>query len=102
MKKTHYLLRCLPLFIAQLLAVSVSAQVATQPYVNNWYVGNTSPGEWIMYKKVWLSAGDYRFTTQAVGATSGQYVHLELNGEVLQSSVLVPTNENNAFLKVHF
>ncbi|MDR2816826.1 MAG: DUF5010 domain-containing protein [Proteiniphilum sp.] len=88
-------------FLLILCSLTAFAQVATEPYTNNWYVGNTSAGEWIQYKKVWLSAGDYRFTTQAVGSSAGQYVHLELNGEVLQSGIFVPANANNAFVKVH-
>lgn len=81
--------------------LTIFGQVATQTCVNNWYVGNTSAGEWILFKKVWLSAGDYRFTTQAVAGSEGQTVHLELNGVTLQSGVPVPTTADNAFTKVH-
>ncbi|MDR1154202.1 MAG: DUF5010 C-terminal domain-containing protein, partial [Bacteroidales bacterium] len=84
-----------------LLACPMTAQVTTQANENNWYVGNTSPGEWILFKKVWLSAGDYRFTTQAVAGRAGQTVRLELNGVSLQNGVSVPTDANNAFTKVH-
>ncbi|MDR0413477.1 MAG: DUF5010 domain-containing protein [Dysgonamonadaceae bacterium] len=80
---------------------AASAQIQQQPSANNWYVGNTSAGEWIQFKKVWLSAGNYRFTTQAVAGAEGQRVHLELNGERLDGGVSVPTNKNNAFVKVH-
>jgi hypothetical protein len=81
--------------------LTMSAQIEQQPFSNTWYVGNTSAGEWIRFKKVWLSAGDYRFTTQAVAATGGKRVHLELNGETLNFGVSVPSNANNTFAKVH-
>lgn len=81
--------------------ISSYAQFLQQPYTNNWYVGNTASGEWIKFKKVWLSAGNYRFTTQAVAASGGQTVHLEINDEVLKSEVSVPKNANNEFEKVH-
>ncbi|MDR1121024.1 MAG: DUF5010 domain-containing protein [Dysgonamonadaceae bacterium] len=84
-----------------LLASPLTAQVTTQVNENNWYVGNTSPGEWIQFKKVWLSAGDYRFTTQAVAAIAGQTVRLELNGSSVQNGVTVPVVAGNAFSKVH-
>lgn len=81
--------------------VPLSAQFLQQPYTNNWYVGNTSAGEWIKFKKVWLSAGNYRFTTQAVAGTTGQTVHLEINDEILKEKVSVPTKKNNEFGKIH-
>lgn len=87
--------------VVLLLAAPLSAQFLQQPYVNNWYVGNTSSGEWIKFKKVWLSAGNYRFTTQAVAGLDGQTVHLEINDEILKEKISVPANGNNQFEKVH-
>jgi hypothetical protein len=95
-KKISLQLCCLAVY-----AWSATAQVTTQAYENNWYVGNTSPGEWIQYKQVWLSSGDYRFTTQAVAGTQGKTVRLELNGVSLQNNVPVPTDNANTFKKVH-
>lgn len=91
--------------ILLLLYISVSSlsfsQINQQAYTNNWYVGNTNSGEWIKFKKVWLSAGNYRFTTQAVADGADQTVHLELNDEVLTDNVIVPFNPENKFEKVH-
>jgi hypothetical protein len=68
---------------------------------NNWYVGNTKAGEWIKYKRVWLSAGHYRFTTNAVAKNEGQIVCLALNDIILESNVSVPVDANNKFKLVH-
>ncbi len=83
-----------------LCSLSVSGQISQQPYTNNWYVGNTSPGEWIQFKRVWLSKGDYRFTTQAVASAESKTVHLKINDEILQENVAVPFNPENTFGKV--
>ena len=68
---------------------------------NNWYVGNTKAGEWILFKKVWLSEGHYRFTTNSVAESEGKTVALELNGKILNSNVEVPYNADNKFELVH-
>lgn len=68
---------------------------------NNWYVGNTKPGAWIQYNKVWLSAGTYRFTTRAVAKTEGKSVKLQINGTDLKANVAVPSNSNNEFQLIH-
>jgi hypothetical protein len=72
------------------------AQVST----NNWYVGNTQAGEWIKYKKVWLSAGDYRFTVQGVASEDNQKVHLQVGGQTFKS-VVVPANSSFTFVYTH-
>lgn len=79
--------------------VSVAAQESVSP--NNWYVGHTEAGEWVKFKKVWLSAGNYRFTTRAVAASSGNSVHLELNGQTLTTHVEIPSNGKDTFQLVH-
>lgn len=79
-----------------LLVVSTSAQVST----NNWYVGNTEADEWIKYKRVWLSAGNYRFTMQGVASKEDQKVHLEINGQSL-GSITIPINNSHSFEYVH-
>ncbi|GAB6010672.1 DUF5010 domain-containing protein [Viscerimonas tarda] len=90
---------CALILIQLMFCLTLPAQ--TEPYSNNWYVGNTKAGEWLKFKKVWLSAGHYRFTTRAVAGSSGATVHLELNNESLKSNVVVPTNAGNAFESVH-
>lgn len=85
------------LVIFLLTTVNVLPQVST----NNWYVGNTDIGEWIKYKKVWLSAGSYRFTIKAVAKTGGQTVHLEINDQTLQSNVEIPSNVLDTFQLTH-
>ncbi|MDP4238196.1 MAG: DUF5010 domain-containing protein [Bacteroidota bacterium] len=79
------------------LSYAGSAQIST----NNWYVGNTAAGEWIKFKKVWLSSGTYRFTTRSVAKGKNQTIHLELNGQVIQEKVLVPSNPLDTFELVH-
>ena len=68
---------------------------------NNWYVGNTQPGAWLQFDKVWLSAGSYRFTTRSVAKSEGKTVKLQLNGSDIQSGVTVPTSSQNEFQLVH-
>lgn len=77
--------------------LSIHAEVSN----NNWYVGNTKAGAWIQFKKVWLSAGSYRFTTRAVAKTEGKTVKLQLNGTDLNQGVVIPSNSNNEFQLVH-
>jgi hypothetical protein len=92
-KKEYFL--CLAIFC---LCSTINAQEVS---TNNWYVGNTKAGEWIKYKQVWLSAGHYRFTTNAVAKSEGQTVCLELNGVILKRNVNVPAHANNEFGLVH-
>jgi hypothetical protein len=68
---------------------------------NNWYVGNTQSGAWIQFKKVWLSAGNYRFTTRSVAKSENKTVKLQLNGVDVIPGVVVPTNSKNEFQLVH-
>ncbi|GAB6010671.1 DUF5010 domain-containing protein [Viscerimonas tarda] len=86
---------------AVILFCCSSLLAQTEPYSNNWYVGNTKSGEWIKFKKVWLSAGHYRFTTRAVAGNPGATVHLEVNDESLKSNVAVPANSARSFESVH-
>ena len=62
------------IFIALLGMYSLTSYAEVKESTNNWYVGNTQPGDWIQYKKVWLSAGHYRFTGRIVGNGEGQTV----------------------------
>ena len=77
------------------------AKAQQEVSTNNWYVGNTQAGEWIQFKKVWLSAGDYRFTTNAVANGESKTVHLELNGRILQDNITIPYNDKNMLELVH-
>jgi hypothetical protein len=74
---------------------------AQEVSTNSWYVGNTKAGEWIQFKKVWLSEGHYRFTTNSVAESAEKTVALQLNGETLSSGVVIPHNANNQFELVH-
>ena len=73
----------------------------SQLSVNNWYVGNTAAGEWIQFRKVWLSEGNYRFTTRAVADKESQTVHLELNGSILSSGIKIPVSPTGKFGLAH-
>lgn len=88
-------------FLCIAILCMCSAINAQEVSTNNWYVGNTKAGEWIKYKQVWLSAGHYRFTTNAVAKSEGQTVCLELNGEIIKNNVTVPTHASNEFGLVH-
>jgi hypothetical protein len=67
-----------------------------------WYVGNTSPGEWIQFTNVWLSAGTYRFTANAGASAFGAAMHLEVDGVNLRPGVVVPnTGRADSFAPVH-
>ena len=68
---------------------------------NNWYVGNTAAGEWIQFHQVWLSEGNYRFTTRAIAGAKNKTVHLELNGQIVMSGVEIPSNGTNEFELTH-
>lgn len=94
-------LRYILLIIIVSFLSNFSQQATAQLSTNNWYVGNTSAGEWIQFKKVWLSEGHYRFTTKAVAAKKSQTVHLELNGQALQNGIEIPTNESGTFDLAH-
>jgi hypothetical protein len=85
-------------FIFLCVCCTANAQEVSE---NNWYVGNTQAGEWIKFKQVWLSEGDYRFTTNAVAQGNGQTVHLEINELVLQNNIVVPSNPTNTLQLVH-
>lgn len=84
-----------------LLLLSALPGITQSISTNNWYVGNTAAGEWIQFKKVWLSAGNYRFTTRAIAKGPNQTLHLELNGQTVKSKVIVPYNELDTFDLVH-
>ena len=88
-------------FIIQGIQAQSPTAEAFDVSVNNWYVGNTKAGEWIMFKKVWLSSGAYRFTTNAVASESDQFVQLELNDDIVEGNVLIPSNSDNSFEYVH-
>ena len=67
-----------------------------------WYVGNTSPGEWIQFTNVWLTAGSYRFTANAGSPSAGATMHLEVDGTVTTPGVVVPnTGRTDSFSPVH-
>lgn len=85
------------LFICVLAVMPSFCQLST----SNWYVGNTVAGEWILFKKVYISDGDYRFTTRSVASEESQTVHLELNNHILSSGVKIPYNENSQLELVH-
>ena len=89
------------IFIALLGMYSLTSYAEVKESTNNWYVGNTQPGDWIQYKKVWLSAGHYRFTGRIVGNGEGQTVHLEINGSTLKNNVEAPYNSSNSFDLAH-
>lgn len=89
------------IFIALLGMYSLTSYAEVKESTNNWYVGNTQPGDWIQYKKVWLSAGHYRFTGRIVGNGEGQTVHLEINGSTLKNGVEAPYNYTNTFDLAH-
>ena len=73
----------------------------SQLSTNNWYVGNTAANEWILFKKVYISEGDYRFTTRSVASKESQTVHLELNNQILTSGVEIPNNQAGQLGLVH-
>ncbi|MBR6310616.1 MAG: DUF5010 domain-containing protein [Paludibacteraceae bacterium] len=91
------------LFLTAFMVGSLHAEGVTTPTQQvsdiNWYVGNTAPGEWIEYKKVWLSAGHYRFTAKVKADKTEQTVHLEVNNQNLIDGVQVPVTDN--FSNVH-
>lgn len=89
------------IFIALLGMYSLASYAEIKESTNNWYVGNTQPGDWIQYKNVWLSAGHYRFTGRIVGNGSGQTVHLEINGATLKNNIEAPYNAANTFELAH-
>jgi hypothetical protein len=74
---------------------------AQEVSTNNWYVGNTRPGDWIKYKQVWLSAGQYRFTANAVAKDGNRSMHLEINGATVKTGAPVPANAENRFELLH-
>src|SRR6266511_726535 len=92
-------LQCLKLlfFVASVLALSCGTGSA-----GGWYVGNTASGEWIMYKHVWLTQGNYRFTARAGSTADGSKLRVEVDGAVVQGSVPVPnTGRPDSFTYVH-
>ena len=97
-KKYFSVLLLVALYV--LPASHLHAQQTEEVSTNNWYVGNTQAGEWIKYKKVWLSKGNYRFSMQGVAGIKHQKVHLEIEGQKLPS-IVVPTNDSLAFEYCH-
>jgi fibronectin type 3 domain-containing protein len=82
-----------------LLTLSVLAPTAK---AGGWYVANTAPTEWIQYKRVYLTAGTYRFTARVGATAAGATFHAEVDGSVVQSGIAVPnTGRADAFTYVH-
>lgn len=97
-----------PLFVHLLIFLFVTSFGSLVVYANplpkaiNWYVGNTEADEWIEYKKVWLSAGHYRFTASVSSKNANNKLHLKLNEIPLKNGVIVPqTNSVDAFELIH-
>ena len=78
------------IFIALLGMYSLTSYAEIKESTNNWYVGNTQPGDWIQYKKVWLSAGHYRFTGRIVVNLEIQTEQLENNGRTMKNRLEAP------------
>lgn len=71
-------------------------------FAGGWYVGNTSPTEWIRYKRVWLSDGAYRFTARAGASSANASLHLEINNATVLAGVPVPNfGRPDSFTNVH-
>jgi len=67
-----------------------------------WYVGSTSSGDSIKYKKSYFAAGTYRFTARAGAATAGKLIQMKVDGVALNSGVAVPnTGRTDTFGYVH-
>jgi hypothetical protein len=86
-----------------MLLAGLMAWVAVQPAQGGgWYVANTTAKENIRYKRVWLSAGTYRFTARAGSAVAGAKLHVEVDDTPLMLGVPVPrTGRADSFTHVH-
>jgi len=96
--KKLYLLFLMAIFALQSAVAGVTTS-SQQVSDINWFVGNTAAGEWLQYKKVWLSEGHYRFTAKVKADTAGQTIHFEVNENTLISGVSVPVTDY--FTTVH-
>ena len=96
MRKGMLTLLALGFSLCASAAVTTSSQQVSDI---NWFVGNTAPGEWLQYKKVWLSAGHYRFTAKVKADKPGQTIHFEVNNQNLIDGVEVPVTDY--FTNVH-
>ncbi|GHT45915.1 hypothetical protein FACS189440_02830 [Bacteroidia bacterium] len=87
--------------ILLLVCISPAFGQENDTYSNNWYVGDTEPGEWIKHKKIHIAEGDYRFTTRAIAPEAGKTLALALNEEIIFSGVEVPNDKTGKFQLVH-
>lgn len=84
------------LIITWMVFVSIPAQAAS------WYVGNTSAGDTVKYRKVYFAAGSYRFTARTGAAAAGKTIQLKVGGVTLRPGVAVPnTGRVDTFGYVH-
>lgn len=67
----------------------------------SWYVGDTTPGEWIEYKDVYLSEGHYRFTGHLGAEREGQNVTISIDGGSLGLIDVPATGGYENFELVH-
>ncbi len=82
------------------VVLRIAAYEKEQPSTINWFVGNTEPGEWIEYKNVWLSTGNYQFYAQVLAEKSNQTIQLTVNGSVLQPNVVVPVTDTFTLMQL--
>ena len=52
---------------------------STYAFQPTWYVGNTEPGEWITFRDIYFTRGNYRFTGNLGATKSGAKVQVMLN-----------------------
>jgi hypothetical protein len=68
---------------------------------HGWFVGWTSPGEWIEFAEVALGCGHYRFTARVSNDGQARQVHLEIDGIPLPAVPLPSTGGWDSYTLVH-
>jgi hypothetical protein len=61
------------------------------PDGNGWAVDDTSAGDWIEFKQVYLDGGEYRFTARAA-CTDPEQIHLRVDGVDFAPVTVMPNN----------
>ena len=80
------ILICLLAFVG--FASSLFAQ-SNLKFPPTWYVSNTEPGEWIAFRDIYFTKGNYRFTGNLGATKPGARVQLVLNDSSTKKSAIL-------------
>ena len=81
-------------------STDVDVQLTTDPADRNCNVGWTDPGEWLEYDLTVAAAATYDLTLRAASNSSGQAMHVEIDGVNVSGSRAIPAGGFQSFSDV--